>query len=119
MKLARGRGFRAVHVNEINLRSVSDKRIARYAVDNGMILVTNNMTDFTRLYGHRPLHPGLIFLQCNVKRLFTDANQATMLGDVLDDLLENDLVQEVVSVTLSKDGKDLIVRLTRHMLPKS
>jgi predicted nucleic acid-binding protein len=36
-------------VNEINLRTAGDKYIARYAVDNGMILVTDNVSDFSRL----------------------------------------------------------------------
>src|SRR5262245_1220238 len=80
VRLARRRGFHAVHVNEINLRTAGDKHIARYAVGSGMILVTNNVGDFTRLYQRRLLHPGLIFLQCNVKGTFTDRSQATMLS---------------------------------------
>ena len=84
-----------------------------------MILVTNNIADFTRLYGRRALHPGLIFLRCNVKRIFTDRNQATILGAVLDELLQGDLVQEAISVTLVEDtGQGLVSKLTRYPLPK-
>lgn len=42
-----------------------------------------------------------------------------MLGTVLDDLLENDLLQEIISVTLNRDGEHLILKLTRHMSPKN
>ncbi len=119
MRLARRRGFHAVHVNEINLRTAGDKHIARHAVANGMILVTNNVGDFTRLYERRALHPGLIFMQCNVERIFTEGNQGTMLSAALDDLVQNDLVQEAISVTLVEStGEGLIMRLTRYSLPK-
>jgi hypothetical protein len=84
-----------------------------------MILVTNNIGDFTRLYKRRTLHPGLIFLQCDVKRIFTDRNQATMLSAVLEDLLHSDLVQEAISIRLVEDtGQGLIWKLTRYPLPK-
>ena len=39
-------------------------------------------------------------MQCNVERIFTEGNQATMLSAALDDLVQNDLVQEAISVTL-------------------
>lgn len=118
VKFARRRGFPATHVNEVNLRTADDKHIARYAVDNGMILVTNNMADFTRLYQRRELHPGLIFLQCDVKGIFNDRNQATMLSAVLDELIQNDLIQEALRINLIEDtGNGLIWRVTRYRLP--
>jgi predicted nuclease of predicted toxin-antitoxin system len=119
VRLARRRGFHAVHVNKVNLRTAGDKRIARYAVGSGMILVTNNVGDFTRLYQRRLLHPGLIFLRCNLKGTFTDRSQATMLSAALDDLLQNELVQEAIAVSLLEDtGKDFISKLIRYRLPK-
>jgi hypothetical protein len=68
-----------------------------------MVLVTNNMADFTRLYRRRELHPGLIFLQCDVKGIFTDRNQATMLSVVLDELIQDDLIQEAIRINLLED----------------
>jgi predicted nuclease of predicted toxin-antitoxin system len=115
---ARGRGFYAVHVNEINLRTVGDKYIARYAVNNGMVLVTNNVTDFSRLYARRKLHPGLIFMQCAEAEIFTDTNQATLLGVVLSDMLEKDLIQEAIRINLIEEvGDRLRWELTRRPLP--
>lgn len=112
--LARSRGFHAVHVNDINLRTLAD-----YAVDNGVVLVTNNMADFRRLYARRKLHPGLIFLQCGTEEIFTDINQAALLDAVLDDMLQNDLVQEAIRITLIEDASDeLGWELARYLLPE-
>ena len=105
-------------MNEVNLRTAADKRIARYAVDNGMILVTNNVADFKRLYSRRKLHPGLIFLQCATREIFTEPNQAVLLGIVLDNILLNDIVQEVIRIDLIEDtGAGLRWDLTRYPLP--
>jgi hypothetical protein len=105
-------------VNDINLRTAGDKYIARYAVDNGMILVTNNVTDFSRLYARRKLHPGSIFLQCAKTEIFTDINQATLLGVVLSDMLEKDLIQEAISIKLiEQEGDRLRWELGRRPLP--
>jgi hypothetical protein len=42
-----------------------------------------------------------------------------MLGAALEDLLQNDLLQEAISVSLLEDtGKDLISKLIRYRLPK-
>jgi predicted nuclease of predicted toxin-antitoxin system len=117
-RYARERGFHAVHVNEVNLRTAADKYIARYAVDNGMVLVTNNMADFSLLYARRKLHPGLIFLQCAAPEIFTEANQATLLGIALDNMLQNDLVQEAIRINLIEVvGGELVWQLTRRLLP--
>jgi predicted nuclease of predicted toxin-antitoxin system len=105
-------------VNEVNLRTAPDKHIARYAIENGMVLVTNNMRDFKRLYSRRKLHPGLIFLQCAARDAFTELNQATLLGAVLDDMLQFDLVQEAILINLIEDtGAGLHWELTRQPLP--
>jgi predicted nuclease of predicted toxin-antitoxin system len=118
VKFARSRGFYAVHVNEANLTGASDKHVARYAIENELILVTNNAVDFRRHYSRRKLHPGLVFLVCPVEEIFTDINQATLLNAVLDDLLDHDLVQEPVRIELLADGGDhLEWELTRHVYP--
>jgi predicted nuclease of predicted toxin-antitoxin system len=109
-----------VHVNEVNLRTADDKRIARYAVENGLVLVTNNVADFRRLYARPKLHPGLIFLQCARKEIFTEHNQATLLGAVLDDILQHDLVQEAIFINLLEDAAaGLHWDLRRQRLPAS
>ena len=109
-----------MHVNEVNLRTADDKHITRYAIENGMVLVTNNVADFRRLYAHRKLHPGLISIQCAGKEILTAYNQTTLLGAVLDDILQHDLVQEAIFINLSKDtAAGLHWDLRRQPLPAS
>jgi predicted nuclease of predicted toxin-antitoxin system len=117
VRIARRRGFRARHVNEVKLRTRSDVAVARFALREGLIVVTNNIVDFRKLYARRKLHPGLIFLAGKEESL-SRANQATLLGVALDDILANDLVHEVVLVRLLADlGSEIDYELTRHALP--
>lgn len=82
-----------------------------------MIVITNNMVDFRKLYARRKLHPGLIFLAGD-EESFSRANQAALLAVALDDILVNDLVQEVVLVRLLSDrGGEIDYELSRHEFP--
>lgn len=84
-----------------------------------MILVTNNMVDFKKIYAHRKLHPGLIFMGCGVEEIFDDTNQVTLFNAVLDDLLQKDILQEYLYIELLSDsGDDLVWEITRDELPK-
>ena len=105
--------------NEVDLRTASDRAVASFALREGLIVVTNNMTDFRKLHARRKLHPGLIFLTTDDEAAFTRTNQATLLDIALDDILSNDLVQEVVLVRLlSDEDGDIDYKLSRHELPK-
>ena len=42
-------------------------------------------------------------MQCAAKAIFTEFNQATLLGAALDDALQNDLVQEAIFIKLTGD----------------
>jgi predicted nuclease of predicted toxin-antitoxin system len=119
VKLARSRGFAAHHVNDLNLRTTSDKAIAQYALREGLIVVTNNMVDFRKLYARKKMHPGLIFLASDEEQIFTRVNQASLLNIALDDILARDILQEVVLVRLLGEDRNVIdYELTRHDLPK-
>lgn len=74
VKFARSRGFSSRHVNDVNLQGKSDKEVVNYAIKNSLVVVTNNMADFRSRYRHRKLHPGLIFLACEVDEIFTKEN---------------------------------------------
>jgi predicted nuclease of predicted toxin-antitoxin system len=112
-------GFHAVHVNDVNLISINDKFVARYALDRGMTLITNNMGDFKKLYSRRKYHPGLIFMKCVVEEIFTPENQVTLLDIVLDDMLEKDLIQESLQIELKADlGDDIEWEIDRHPHPR-
>jgi hypothetical protein len=57
-------------------------------------------------------------MQCADTDIFTDHNQATLLGAVLSDLLEKDLIQEAIRINLLGEvGDSLRWELTRRPLP--
>ena len=92
--------------------------MARYALDRDLVLVTANMVDFQKIYIERKLHPGLIFLGCDVEEIFTGENQITLFDAALDELLENDLLQEFIYIKLTADhGDELEWDVSRHELP--
>jgi predicted nuclease of predicted toxin-antitoxin system len=118
VKPARRRGFRAVHVNEVSLSGQADWRVARYALDHDMILVTRNMADFRRLYIRREVHPGLIFLIATHDEAFTRDNQVRLFEHALDEVLRDEPVQEAIQVMLSAEHSgELEIELTRYDLP--
>lgn len=96
---------------------MSDQAIARFALKEDLIVVTNNMVDFSKLYARRKAHPGLIFLAGREGALTREV-QTSLLDVALDDILENDLLQEVVLVRLVAVGNTRVrYELTRHELP--
>jgi predicted nuclease of predicted toxin-antitoxin system len=120
VKFAGSRGFHVQHVNDVGLQGKSDRAIARYAIENYLIVVTHNMGDFHKLYRRRKEHPGLIYLTCELEEIFTRVNQAALLNVALDDILINDLVQETVRVKLlgEDDAGDIDYEFSRHEHPK-
>jgi len=56
--------------------------VARYARDGDFILVTNNASDFRRLYATEPLHAGLVILIPAVNRMM----QQRLFKAALDEL---------------------------------
>jgi predicted nuclease of predicted toxin-antitoxin system len=87
VKFAGSRGFYTRHVNEVNLRTTTDKAVATFAIAHNLVVVTNNMADFRRHYRKRKFHPGLIFLACDIDEIFTKENQAALLNVALDEIL--------------------------------
>jgi len=84
----------------------------RYAQDGDFILVTNNASDFRRLYAAEPLHAGLIILIPVVNRL----QQRKFFQAALDELaIVGEPVNRVLEVDL--DGDD--VTLTLYDLPSA
>ena len=61
--MARSRGFpESTHVTWLGMRSWKDWTIMRRVLQDGFILVTNNTSDFTALYGREEIHLGLVCL---------------------------------------------------------
>ena len=81
---AREAGFDAYHLVHIGGASWADWRIAAYAVDRDLILVTNNRTDFQELYSRQEIHPGLVIVLPSVGR----EQQLRLFGAALDRLAQ-------------------------------
>ena len=119
--LATARGFHALAVTRnIKLRSRGDHIIARYAVDNDLILVTNNRVDFERIYQNRELHPGLVFLTTEHPKLRKLVNQKYMMAKALDEVERKNLLQEALLIT-ARTGKvpgEFRLSIERFYLPE-
>ena len=69
-ELARERGFPgSTHVTWLGLRGAKDWTVARRAVDEGFVFVTNNRVDFLKLYAREELHGGLVCLNAAHKTM--------------------------------------------------
>jgi predicted nuclease of predicted toxin-antitoxin system len=91
-------GHEARHIARIGRAGWEDWNIVRYAAGENFVLVTNNASDYRRLYAAEPLHPGLVILIPNVgralqQRLFHAAlDQLAVTGEPVNQVLEVDLV---------------------------
>jgi predicted nuclease of predicted toxin-antitoxin system len=99
-------GHEAQHVAHVGRAGWKDWNVVRYAGDGDFVLVTNNASDFRRLYAKEPLHAGLIILIPNVgrelqRRLFKGAlDQLALFGDPGNQVLEVDIDGDEVTFTL-------------------
>jgi predicted nuclease of predicted toxin-antitoxin system len=99
-------GHDARHVAHVGRAGWKDWNVARYASEGDFILVTNNASDFRRLYAAEPLHAGLIILIPVVnrmvqRRLFKAAlDELAIIGEPINRVLEVDLDGEDVTFAL-------------------
>ena len=99
-------GYEARHVAHIGKAGWKDWNVAQYASDGDLIVVTNNASDFRRLYAKLSLHAGFIIIVPNLKRL----EQRLLFGFVLDELATlGEPVNQVLEVDV--DGEDMLFSL--------
>jgi hypothetical protein len=80
--------------------ALQDWNVLRHASDGNFVLVTNNASDFRRLYAHEPLHAGLEIIIPNVGR----ALQQQLFSGAVDELFQlGELVNRVLEVNLDGD----------------
>lgn len=112
--LARGRGYpESTHVTWLGLTAAKDWTIARRAIDEGFVLVTNNACDFTVLYGREALHVGLVCLAAAPRTMRLDLQQHLFLL-ALAELVGAEPYNEVLEITASAAGE---VEISRYGLP--
>lgn len=99
-------GHEAQHVAHIRRRGWKDWNVVRYAAERDLVLVTNNASDFRRLYAKEALHAGLVIMIPNVRRelqrrLFRGAlDQLAITGEPVNRVLEVDLDGDDVTFAL-------------------
>jgi predicted nuclease of predicted toxin-antitoxin system len=99
-------GHEAQHVARVGKAGWKDWNVARYASDGDFVLVTNNASDFRRLYAAQPLHAGLVIMIPAVdrmlqQRLFQAAlDELAALGEPVNRVLEVDLDGDDVTFAL-------------------
>ena len=110
---ARRRGFlESVHVTWLGLGSRTDWVIVQRAVEDGYVLVTNDTADFKRLLEREVIHPGLVCLDV-AHEVMGLAVQKRLFDLALDHLAQNEPVNEVLEITMTRDRR---VRVNQRAL---
>lgn len=111
--LARARGHvDSTHVTWLGLRSRKDWSIVRRAIDDGVVLETNNSVDFTALLQREQVHAGLVCL--NVAPGLMSLDVQTRLFALALDRLTDEPINEVLEITLEANRS---LRIDRYDLP--
>jgi predicted nuclease of predicted toxin-antitoxin system len=106
VSVARQAGYDAQHVAHVGKAGWKDWNVADYASEGDFVLVTNNASDFRRLYTTRPVHVGLVIIVPNVNRadqrwLFQRAlAKLGELGEPVNRVLEVDIEGEDITFNL-------------------
>ena len=117
VKIAKERGYFAQHVSRIkDLKGKSDRKVTQYALENSMIVVTNNLVDFDQIYRTREAHPGLIFMSAS-GNLINRETHILMFENALEELEESLFSNEVIHIHIDEDrNKDIQLTLKRYTL---
>jgi len=108
---ARERGFEAMHVNHLGLRTETDWDLLKVIAEQDWVLVTNNAIEFRGRYREIELHPGVVFLLPAVRR----AEQVRLFEAALDHIGgDGDMVNHALDVAF--DLNQAIV-VTAYELP--
>lgn len=107
---ARDRGYGADHVSWLALSGTADWDLMPIIIGRDLTFVTNNASDFRRLYRSEPIHAGLVIIVRNVR----PALQQALFNALLDYLSDSaELVNEAIEVRLEKED----IQIDRYSLP--
>lgn len=99
-------GHEARHVAHVGKAGWKDWNVAAYASEGDLVLVTNNASDFRRLYASQALHAGLVIIIPNVNR----AVQQQLFRSALDELARfGEPINRVLEVDI--EGDDVTFKL--------
>jgi predicted nuclease of predicted toxin-antitoxin system len=99
-------GHEAQHVAHVGKAGWKDWNVAAHAAEGDFVLVTNNASDFRRLYAAQTLHAGLVIIIPNVNRMV----QQQLFRGALDELAKfGEPVNRVLEVDI--EGDDVTFKL--------
>jgi predicted nuclease of predicted toxin-antitoxin system len=102
---ARARGYEAMHVNHLGLRTEVDWDLLRVVAAQDWVLVTNNAIEFRGRYREIELHPGVVFLLPAVRREM----QLRLFEAALERVREHpDLVNKALDVDFDGEGRPVV-----------
>jgi predicted nuclease of predicted toxin-antitoxin system len=108
--VAEGRGHEARHVNWLGLSGEADWDLMPRIIADDFTFVTNNASDFRKLYARQPLHAGLLIIIPQV----APARQRELFDLLLDEIdAAGEPVNEAIEIRL-EDGEAV---LDRYPLP--
>lgn len=97
VSIAHQAGHEAQHVAHVGKAGWADWNVARHAAEGDFVVVTNNASDFRRLYATRSLHADLVIIVPSVDRerqrqLFRGAlEELAQIGEPVNRVLEVDI----------------------------
>jgi predicted nuclease of predicted toxin-antitoxin system len=108
---ARRRGFEAMHVNYLGMRTETDWDLLKVIAEQDWVLVTNNAIEFRGRYRDIELHPGVIFLLPAVRR----AEQLRLFEAALHHVsTDGDMVNRALDVAFDRNRAAIV---TAYDLP--
>jgi predicted nuclease of predicted toxin-antitoxin system len=100
VSVAHQAGHKAQHVAHVGKAGWKDWNVARHAAEGDFVVVTNNASDFRRLYATQPLHAGLVIIIPSVNR----AQQQQLFRGALDELAQiGEPINHVLEVDIEGD----------------
>ncbi len=101
--VAHGAGHEAHHVNFLGLASTKDHDLIPRILEGDFVFVTNNATDFRRLYQAQAIHAGLVII---VPQTPPTQQRALFLAAMEEIGPDNGLINEALEVLI--DGDEVI-----------
>ncbi|AJD44027.1 DUF5615 family PIN-like protein [Rhizobium sp. SEMIA 4085] len=110
--VAQGHGHDCFRVNWLGLSGEADWDLIPRIIEGDFTFVTKDARDFRKLYAKEELHAGLVIIVPQV----LPSLQRELFDLILQELVEAQLVNEVIEVTI--DGDEGAV-LARYSLPEA
>lgn len=104
----------------MRLRKRDDYRVASYALNHNLVLVTNDMYDLSSVYETErfAIHPGIVFITAGRPKLRTLAYKLEMFELALQEIEEKDPMCEAILVSARQaKGPSVNINIKRYAHP--